>query len=411
MYDQVIPDEPVFLEYNKKTHNGKIVIVEKNGKPQIRIIDLQEDKEYTPSSFCKKYIGYECNGWVKLYVIRDGKKVKLSNLREAPPTRKRAKSSTTEKKNTNSKTKKNLGKTPSRSPSSMVSMTPPPPPSRSVSPRSSSSSFVSMTPPPPPSRSVSPSPPPLLINKPSPKKPSPKKPSPKKPSPKKHTSSIDGASIILWYQNGATPMILVGTESNYLSDIHPEVKEYQTVSESYLEKAKDLSRFHPEVEKAKHYFRIKTEELQKRYSITKIQYDNPKKIGDSYHINYRYLSDNAKRGIVKGQMEENENVKETILREVAEEVGVKIEIDQKTQDKIVEHGVCNKYNVFSLDISKERSKSFEKRIEQRIEKKLGEVFDLKFEPLCSVLSSLSSFNNRSKCAIEKFRDYKNACNN
>jgi len=405
MYDQVIPDEPVFLEYNKKTHNGKIVIVEKNGKPQIRIIDLQEDKEYTPSSFCKKYIGYECNGWVKLYVIRDGKKVKLSNLREAPPTRKRAKSSTTEKKNTNSKTKKNLGKTPSRSPSS----------------------FVSMTPPPPPSRSVSPSPPPLLINKPSPKKPSPKKTSPKKPSPKKPspkktspkkpspkktTSNIDGASIIFWYQNGTTPMILVGTESNYLSDIHPEVEEYQTVSESYLEKAKDLSRFHPEVEKAKHYFRIKTEELQKRYSITKIQYDNPKKIGDSYHINYRYLSDNAKRGIVKGQMEENEDdVKETILREVAEEVGVKIEIDQKTQDKIVEHGVCNKYNVFSLDISEKRSEEFEKRIKERIEKKLGEVFDLKFEPLCSVLSSLSSFNNRSKCAIEKFRDYKNACNN
>jgi hypothetical protein len=410
MYDKVIPDEPVFLEYNKKTHNGKIVIVEKNGKPQIRIIDLQEDKEYTPSSFCKKYIGYECNGWVKLYVIRDGKKVKLSNLREAPPTRKRAKSSTTEKKNTNSKTKKNLGKTPSRSPSSMVSMTPPPPPSRSVSPRSSSSSLVSMTPPPPPSRSVSPSPPPLLINKPSPKKPSPKKPSPKKPSPKKHTSSIDGASIILWYQNGTTPMILVGTESNYLSDIHPEVKEYQTVSESYLEKAKDLSRFHPEVEKAKHYFRIKTEELQKRYSITKIQYDNPKKIGDSYHINYRYLSDNAKRGIVKGQMEENENVKETILREVAEEVGVKIE--KKTQYKIVEHGVCNKYNVFSMKIDEEGGpKEFNDRIEQRIKKKLGEVFDLKFEPLCSVLSSLSSFNNRSKCAIEKFRDYQNACNN
>ncbi len=401
MYDQVIPDEPVFLEYNKKTHNGKIVIVEKNGKPQIRIIDLQEDKEYTPSSFCKKYIGYECNGWVKLYVIRDGKKVKLSNLREAPPTRKRAKSSTTEKKNTNSKTKKNLGKTPSRSPSSFVSMTPPTPPSRSVSPHSSSSSFVSMTPPSPPSRSVSPSPPPLLINK----------PSPKKPSPKKHTSSIDGASIILWYQNGTTPMILVGTESNYLSDIHPEVEEYQTVSESYLEKAKDLTRIPLEVEKAKEYFRKKAEELQKRYSITKIQYDNPKKIGDSYHINYRYLSDNAKRGIVKGQMEENENVKETILREVAEEVGVKIEIDQKTKDKIVEHGVCNKYNVFSLDISKKRSEEFERRIEQRIKKKLGEVFDLKFEPLCSVLSSLSSFNNRSKCAIEKFRDYKNACNN
>jgi hypothetical protein len=48
-------------------------------------------------------------------------------------------------------------------------------------------------------------------------------------------------------------MILVGTESNYLSDIHPEVEEYQTVSESYLEKAIDLSRVHPEVEKAKHY--------------------------------------------------------------------------------------------------------------------------------------------------------------
>jgi hypothetical protein len=210
-------------------------------------------------------------------------------------------------------------------------------------------------------------------------------------------------------------MILVGTESNYLSDIHPEVEEYQTVSESYLGKAKDLSHIPLEVEKAKHYFIKKTEELQKRYNITKIQYDNPKKIGDSYHINYRYLSDNAKRGIVKGQMEENEDdVKETILREVAEEVGVTI--NKKTQYKIVEHGVCNKYNVFSMEIDEKVDneygpKYFEKRIEQRIKKKLGEVFDLKFEPLCSVLSSLSSFNNRSKCAIEKFRDYKNACNN
>jgi hypothetical protein len=113
-------------------------------------------------------------------------------------------------------------------------------------------------------------------------------------------------------------------------------------------------------------------------------------------------------------MEENENVKETILREVAEEVGVIF--NKKNQDKIVEHGVCNKYNVFSMEIDekvdgKAGPTYVEERIEQRIEKKLGEVFDLKFEPLCSVLSSLSSFNNRSKCAIEKFRDYQNACNN
>ena len=402
-----VPDEPVFLKYKGKTYNGKIVIVEKNGSKQIGIIDSKDGVTNTPSKFCSKHIGYECNGWVKLYVIRDGKKMKLSELREAPPTRKRAKSHTPEKNNTNGKTKKKREKTPPSSPASLVSMTPPPPPSRSVSPHSSHSSLVSMTPPPPPSRSVSPpskkSPSPLLINVSSPKKPSPKKPSPKKPSPKKSspkksspkkyksTSSIDGASIILWYKNNGTPMILVGTESTYVSDIYPEVEKHQTTSESDLEKAK-------------YYFFKKTKELEEMYNITRVQYDDPKKIGDSYHINYRYLTDNPKRGIVKGRMEENEDVKKTIIREVAEEVGVTI--NKKPQDKIVEHGICDKYFVFSIELDEEDIPFFEKRIKERIVKKRGEMFDLRFEPLCSVLSS---FNYRSKCAIEKFKDYYNMC--
>ena len=182
-------------------------------------------------------------------------------------------------------------------------------------------------------------------------------------------------------------MILVGTESKYVSDIYPEVEKHQTTSES-------------DSEKAKYYFFKKTKELEKMYNIARVQYDDPKNIGESYHVNYRYLNEYSKRGIIKGQREENEDVKETIVREVAEELGLKIH--KKTQDKIVEHKVCNNYRVFSMKIEDEDVSYFQKRIEERIVKKRGEMFDLRFEPLCSVLSDIEAFNHKSKCAITQF---------
>jgi hypothetical protein len=183
-------------------------------------------------------------------------------------------------------------------------------------------------------------------------------------------------------------MILVGKESNYVSDVYPNIEEHQISHESDLEKAK-------------FEFFKKTKELERMHNIERIQYDDPKKSGKSYHVNYRYLVNSPRRGIIKGQRDDkNEDIKQTIVREVAEEVG--LNMNKKTQDNIVEHGICDKYLVFSIEIKAEDIKVFRQRIYERIAKKRGEMFDLGFEPLRGVLSDIKSFNYKSKCAIEQF---------
>ena len=401
----IIPNEPIFLKYNGIIYNGKIVTVEKNGKPQIGIIDLHEnstdDKIYSPSGFCSKHMGYECNGWVKLYVIRDGINIKLEKLRGNKPQKTSKRYTVKPGAKTQKSRTPSLDKSPpppSKSPS--LDKSPPPPPSKSPSLDKS---------PPPPSKSPSldksppPSKSPSLDKSRAPQNASvyarpPKSCSPdtsKVASPHNNStydSGVSGAAIILWYydEKRSMPMLLVGNESKYVSDDYPVEKSVETV-------------FEPDFEKAKIKFLKRTEELEKLFNINKIQYDTPKYDGEAYHVNYRYLSERSKRGIIKGQREDTDtSPMNTIIREICEELGVHIK--PKTQKKIKDNGICDKYRFFSMQIDKtDIDTEFKKRINERIAKKYGEMFELKFEPLCSVLSDINSFNSKSKCAIVAFK--------
>lgn len=351
-------DEIVYLQHKKNTYKGRIVFE----GDTIGILDMEDsnisDEVYTPSGFCSKYLHYNCNGWTKLYVIRDGAPVILNRLRKGNASSSRKKQTTTNKKTKN--TKKNTEKGESsgkkRTPSPLVEMTPPPPPD---------SSSLSDSP------SKSPSPLPL---------------------PKNNISNTKGAAIVLWYKDATNkaPMILVGKESKYVSDIYPEVEEHQVA----LFDEKD-------VEKAKMYFFKKTRDLENAFGIARIQYDDPKQItNQSFHVNYRFLADKSKRGIIKGQVEEGETHIQAIVREVAEELGVNIH--EKMQQIIQDVGICDGYAAFSLELPERDIHFFKKRIEERIVKKRGEMFELSFEPLSAVLSDIRAFNYKSSCIIKQF---------
>jgi hypothetical protein len=384
--DLVISGEPVFVEIKKQIYNGKAYV---NGE-QFGIYDLQEpdsDKIYTPSGFCAKYLGYNCNGWTKVYVIRDGKRVTLNDLRKNTPT------------HTATKTKK-AQPTPKKSP---------PTPKRTHSPQ-----LVEKTKP----ADIAQKNEPIALS-PTKRSPTPKK-SPSTPkrthtpqlaekakpsdiaqknehvaSPAKKEEDITGASIVIWYYDASTqmPMVLVGNESKYVTDIRPEIKPMQTIT----------GVTNPETAK-RHFYKVSaalSDNGENTLNLGRIQYDDPKQVGDSFSVNYRYVDKKSKQGIIKGQIESGETPIQAIVREVAEELG--LHLHKKTQAGIQYMNICDGYAAYALEIPETDVTVFQTRIKERIDKKRGELFALKFEPLDTIVSSLKTFNYKSKCTIEHFQ--------
>ena len=73
----LIDGEDVFLQTSTTLYKGEAI-----NKEYVGIKSLEDSVIHSPSSFCKKYVSQQCNGWDRLYVLRDGKKVKLKVLRD-----------------------------------------------------------------------------------------------------------------------------------------------------------------------------------------------------------------------------------------------------------------------------------------------------------------------------------------
>ena len=135
--------------------------------------------------------------------------------------------------------------------------------------------------------------------------------------------------------------------------------------------------------------------------LGRIQFDTPIEISSTkYKVNYRFLDSSSKRGIIKGGIDaaKSESTIDAIVREVAEEIGVKI-----PKEELHDLGVCDKYQVYCLDIKEDNYQFFHDRIKERMASRSGEVFHLSFKPLVSmVLPNLSEYNYRSRCAIDVF---------
>jgi len=212
--------------------------------------------------------------------------------------------------------------------------------------------------------------------------------------------SIKGASIILWFydEDKKQPVLLTGKESTYVSDLLKDPAFNDKYSALIREKENYSG---ADLAQAKLYFSKGAKELEEILRIQKIKFDTPVLIESNlYKVNYRHLTETSKRGIIKGGINLGETPIDTILRETAEEIGINI-----PKEQMVDLGICEGYQVYSLDIKQKNFAFFMSRIKEREIAKSGEVFDLSFKHLSTIEGLFPEYNKRSNCAIIKFKEY------
>lgn len=212
--------------------------------------------------------------------------------------------------------------------------------------------------------------------------------------------SIVGASIIIWFYDDKLklPILLTGKESIYVSDLNKTNPLFKEKFETMLREKETFQG--TDLMQAKMYFSKGAKELEDGIGMQTIKFDTPILKGDSYTVNFRYLPETFKRGVIKGGIEGSETPAQAILRETAEELGINIK-----EKNLVNLGVCEGNQVYSLNIGKESYDFFTKRIKEREIAKSGEVFDLSFKPLNFIESQLLQHNKKSICAISLFKGF------
>jgi len=222
-----------------------------------------------------------------------------------------------------------------------------------------------------------------------------------------------GSGIVLWYYDEVSkqPILLVGKESVYVSDLIKDNAEFRkNFGPLLLEKQEfDTSSLpssmseEEKLKEAKKTFSRRALELESILRLGMLKFDLPVKTTTGYKVNFRYLPSSFKRGIIKGGKDGSETPLQTILREVGEEVG--INIPEAEQRKMINLGVCEQYNMFSLNIGSTKARdAFLSRIQERLKAKSGEIYEFSFKPLSQINPLLPDFNTRSQCAISRFKE-------
>ena len=228
--------------------------------------------------------------------------------------------------------------------------------------------------------------------------------------------SNQGASAVIYFLGtNNTCFILVGKESSYLRE--------QTILNNVKvdeKKIRDLENFSRKSDNkqdnefyAKQNFTNQAKSLSKEFNV-EIRYDE---IVTDDHKNFtttfRCLVPESRLGVVKGRKNESDaDTHVTILREISEETGLKID-SQKTVEKITpksretvtkKQGPCKlyTYDTFKHEVSENGKRAFEKAIADRKNKHKGELFEMEFKSLEKIKNEFNSLNNFSRCAIDKF---------
>lgn len=222
----------------------------------------------------------------------------------------------------------------------------------------------------------------------------------------------NGASAVIYYNDKGETYILVGQESNYLYEkvgLTPDQISEITKRQKFKPKAsksqspeKNLSSMDNE-NRAKRFFLKNAEELERILNIPEVRYDEAiyNDADQTYETIYRYLVEDSKWGIIKGKKKDpNEESKDTIHREIMEEVGLKI-----NKGSLHQYGNSCIYDSFKLLVSSDdKIKGFKQAILDRKLRHKGEMFDLQFKKLSDIKDFLLArkFNNTSACAINLF---------
>jgi len=210
-----------------------------------------------------------------------------------------------------------------------------------------------------------------------------------------YPTSFLGASVVIYYIDSNNNIyILTGIESRWLRNSYPELKK------------QEIFNVNMGINKAKEYFTETARNLSKKLD-KEVRYDQiVQKYENKYETRYRSLShnkDKIKYGIIKGGVEPGETSKMTIIREIAEELGIIV-----PKEKLIKIGFdrsdSRRYVIFHLMIEEEVVPFFKKIIRERKKKYCGEVFELSFKRLNDVMQDLNKYNKRSFIAIKKFAE-------
>ena len=173
---------------------------------------------------------------------------------------------------------------------------------------------------------------------------------------------------------------LIGKESRFLRDIHPEVR--------------DIERYPIPGDYMKYYTRM-CKKLSKKYGM-RIQFDTPDVYSNYTRTRYRYLADDWRYGIVKGgfKSEKDSNSLDNILREFNEEV-MKFDDVNAFEDMKV-----NIYNRHLFRLNLEDPTNLCKAIAHRTNSYYGELFEMELRTIDEIKQIWRNLNVVSKSAFQ-----------
>ncbi len=233
------------------------------------------------------------------------------------------------------------------------------------------------------------------------------------PSQKRHEVEelpFQGAILVTYRKKGDELQLLVGRETNYLTDSYTEVidrasgKPYTIVEREKL----DVKQA-PTVEAAKDKFKQRARWFSEQLGFTVLA-DIPELIEDGtfWKINYRITTDASKFGFTKGQRKGEESALETIQREFGEETGTRID----HPEHIIELGntfprdPSRNYRIF-INHAEYGSPILRYFTQNRLGRFYGELTELRFRSIQEVYSlyTLRRFNSHTRSAIDTFFTY------
>ena len=218
--------------------------------------------------------------------------------------------------------------------------------------------------------------------------------------------SINGAGVILYttVAEGVTkenPFVLVGNESKYLIE---QTYDKATKSSSVTMNGAPATLKNAQLQKvtegqknAKKVFLARALELEKKVG-KRVQYNTPVS-----SVKYRTKGDIV--GIPKGQKDINDNdLIDTIIRECNEEIGFNLN-PEKLRSGASNTITAGDYIIYVYELDSREYNEIKYNIQSRKFEHYSELFDIRFELLDTLLSTVSPirFNSKTKRALEQFK--------